>query len=82
VRRCEPAVIACREHKKNHEIDVVVASDTPVNHDVFSPSASGEAGQPKLLLFARHGFTADLAAEAGTRRDVELINLHRLYHGT
>jgi hypothetical protein len=27
--RCEPAVIACREHKKNHEIDVVVSADPP-----------------------------------------------------
>ena len=25
--RCEPAVIACREHKKNHELDVVVSAD-------------------------------------------------------
>lgn len=27
--RCEPAVIACREHKKNHEVDVVVSADPP-----------------------------------------------------
>jgi hypothetical protein len=27
--RCEPAVIACREHKKNHELDVVVSADPP-----------------------------------------------------
>lgn len=26
---CEPAVVACREHKKNHEIDVVVRAETP-----------------------------------------------------
>ena len=25
--RCEPAVMACREHKKNHELDVVVSAD-------------------------------------------------------
>ena len=27
--RCEPAVVACREHKKNHELDVVVSADPP-----------------------------------------------------
>lgn len=27
--RCEPALIACREHKKNHELDVVVSVDPP-----------------------------------------------------
>jgi AAA+ ATPase superfamily predicted ATPase len=27
--RCEPAVIACREHKRNHELDVVVSADPP-----------------------------------------------------
>jgi hypothetical protein len=27
--RCEPAQVACRAHKKNHELDVVVRSDPP-----------------------------------------------------
>ena len=27
--RCEPAVIACREHQKNHELDAVVSADPP-----------------------------------------------------
>jgi uncharacterized protein len=27
--RCEPALIACREHKKNHELGVVVSADPP-----------------------------------------------------
>jgi hypothetical protein len=27
--RCEPALIACREHRKNHELDVVVSADPP-----------------------------------------------------
>jgi uncharacterized protein len=27
--RCEPALVACREHKKTHELDVVVSSDPP-----------------------------------------------------
>ena len=35
--------------------------------------------QPRLLVFARSGFTPDLAAEAATRRDVELVDLERLY---
>lgn len=27
--RCEPALIACREHRKNHELDLVVSADPP-----------------------------------------------------
>ncbi len=27
--RCEPALVACREHKKNHELDLVVSADPP-----------------------------------------------------
>ena len=37
---------------------------------------------PKLLLFGRAGFSAELTAEAATRPDVELIGLDRLYHGS
>jgi hypothetical protein len=37
---------------------------------------------PRLTLFARNGFTPELTAEAGSRPDVELIDLQRLYHGT
>ena len=36
---------------------------------------------PKILLFARTGFTTRLNEEAGRRPDVELIDLDRLYHG-
>ncbi|HEX6471959.1 MAG TPA: ATP-binding protein, partial [Streptosporangiaceae bacterium] len=36
-------------------------------------------GPPMLLLFSRSGFTADLAKLAGGRRDVELVDLPRLY---
>ncbi len=36
---------------------------------------------PKLLLFARAGFTADLRRTADTRSDVELVDLERLYRG-
>ncbi|MBO0802095.1 MAG: hypothetical protein J2P25_03340 [Nocardiopsaceae bacterium] len=43
--------------------------------------AAAQADEPKLLLFSRHGFTPDLAAEAATRHDTELIDLDRLYHG-
>jgi uncharacterized protein len=45
------------------------------------PSARVEQ-PPKLLLFGRAGFSAELTAEAATRPDVELIDLDRLYHGS
>ncbi len=106
--RCEPALIACREHKSNHELDVVVSADAPnarsrvlaigevkavrspiglnqlrrLEHIRTLVPADPAADQPKLLLFARHGFTPDLNAEARTRRDVELIDLPRLYSGS
>ena len=35
----------------------------------------------KRLLFARHGFTAELRRAARKRPDVELVDLQRLYHG-
>jgi hypothetical protein len=106
--RCEPAIVACREHKKNHELDVVVSADPPgersrilaigevkatnwlvgmnqVEHlrhirSLLPPDAI--AGETKLLLFSRKGFTPDLAAEAVSHSDVDLIDLRRLYHGS
>lgn len=36
---------------------------------------------PKLLLFARSGFTDDLRHEADRRSDIELVDLHRMYEG-
>ncbi|GAA1789579.1 ATP-binding protein [Luedemannella flava] len=36
---------------------------------------------PKLILFARGGFTSDLTHTAAHREDVELIDLARLYSG-
>ncbi|WP_436787837.1 AAA family ATPase [Yinghuangia sp. YIM S10712] len=39
------------------------------------------AALPKLLLFSRAGFTTDLRHVADKRSDVELIDLHRMYHG-
>lgn len=36
---------------------------------------------PRLLLFSRHGFEPALIQEAHTTKDIELIDLHRLYHG-
>lgn len=41
----------------------------------------GRAAHAKLLLFAPT-FTDDLTTEAAKRADVELIDLHRLYHGS
>jgi uncharacterized protein len=106
--RCEPAVVACREHKTSHELDVVVSSDAPYTVSrvlaigevkaIRSPvglnqlrrlehirtilPVGTESARPRLMLFARCGFTPDLTAEAGIRRDVELIDLQRLYNGT
>lgn len=37
---------------------------------------------PRLLLFSRNGFTAELRHTADARGDVELIDLERLYQGT
>jgi uncharacterized protein len=41
-----------------------------------------DSGSPRLLLFARHGFTRELVVEADARSDVELIDLQRLYRGS
>ena len=40
-----------------------------------------DVGHARLLLFSRAGFATDLLEIAGSRRDVELIDLDRLYHG-
>jgi uncharacterized protein len=39
------------------------------------------AGPPRLLLFARAGFSARLRRAAAARSDVELVDLDRLYQG-
>ncbi|GAB2946108.1 ATP-binding protein [Nonomuraea fastidiosa] len=44
------------------------------------PDAQVDA-PPKLLLFARAGFTGELVEAARGRRDVELVDLRRLYSG-
>lgn len=36
---------------------------------------------PRLLLFSRTGFTAELSRSASARRDVELVDLERMYRG-
>ncbi|MGF1646297.1 MAG: ATP-binding protein [Kineosporiaceae bacterium] len=43
---------------------------------------SGAAARPKLLLFARSGFTSELRRRADARDDVELVDLERLYLGS
>jgi uncharacterized protein len=106
--RCESALVACREHNTNHELDVVASADSP--HDGSRVLAIGEVratqsrvgpnqlrrlehvrtllpasvkpDQVRLMLFARQGFTPELTAEAAARPDAELIDLHRLYHGS
>jgi uncharacterized protein len=100
--------LPCRQHKTNHELDVVVSADTPQAatrvlaigevKTVRSPVGLNQlrrlkhvrslmpviaaSDQPKLLLFARRGFTSDLVSEARVRPDVQLIDLERLYHGS
>jgi AAA+ ATPase superfamily predicted ATPase len=102
--RVAPAEVTCREHRCNHEVDVVVIETRPQETDRVC--AIGEAKwrsrpseidqlrrlehlrqlfalppETKLLLFSRKGFMADLTAEAAGRRDVELVDLERLYLG-
>lgn len=48
---------------------------------VSNARALAAAGQPKLLLLARSGFTPALVDLAATRADNELIDLHGLCHG-
>lgn len=40
-----------------------------------------DASQAKILLFGRAGFDSDLGSVARARRDVELVDLARLYEG-
>ncbi|GAB2800763.1 ATP-binding protein [Streptomyces chlorus] len=102
-----PTEIACREHRRGHELDLVVAESpafgteritaigeakgtvTPVGLPQLErlehlrgllPSARVGA-LPKLLLFARSGFTNDLRHEAERRNDVELVDPGRMYQG-
>lgn len=44
-------------------------------------AARAEVGRTRLLLFSRSGFDADVAALAGRRPDLELVDLERLYDG-
>jgi hypothetical protein len=102
-----PTELPCREHRRGHELDVVVTETTSYAADRIT--AIGEAKStevpvdtpqlerlehlrgllpstkvgplPKLLLFARSGFSRDLTRLADKRPDVELIDLHRLYTG-
>ncbi|NYV74249.1 ATP-binding protein [Streptomyces sp. UH6] len=102
-----PTEIACREHRRGHELDLVVAHSPAFGAERITAigEAKGTLGAvgvsqlerlehlrgllpaakvqalPKLLLFARSGFTADLRREAAARSDVELVDLVRLYQG-
>ncbi|MCP3819476.1 ATP-binding protein [Streptomyces sp. A3M-1-3] len=102
-----PTEMPCREHKRGHEIDVVVTESLPFNADRVTAigEAKGTATPmdlphlqrlehlrgllpstkvgtlPKLLLFARSGFSDALRQTADDRSDVELVDLNRLYAG-
>ncbi|MGH3925312.1 MAG: AAA family ATPase, partial [Pseudonocardiaceae bacterium] len=102
-----PATVACREHGRGHEIDVVVvqtaagtrrrvtaigevkSTTRPIGvpeisrldhvRDVLPDSSV--VMSPRLLLFSRAGFTADVHRTAASRSDIELVDLDRLYLG-
>jgi AAA+ ATPase superfamily predicted ATPase len=104
----QPTEIACREHKRGHELDVVVTEHNAYTADriiaigeakgTLTPMdiphlerlehlrgllpADRVASLPKLLLFARSGFTPALTALADSRVDVELVDSARLYTGS
>lgn len=44
------------------------------------PAGSSDR-RPKLLPFARSGFTPELRSQAAGRTDVELVDLERMYRG-
>lgn len=102
-----PTHIGCREHRRGHELDVVVTETVSFGKDkviaigeakatadgvgvgqmqrlehlrALLPTTRTEA-QPKLVLFSRAGFTAELVAIAAGRADLELVDLSRLYRG-
>lgn len=100
-----PATVACREHRRGHEIDVVVvetsagarrrvvaigevestgrpvgvAEITRLDHLRDLLPDSRVPAPPRLLVFSRAGFTSDAQRAAAGRRDVELVDLDRLY---
>ncbi len=102
-----PTQLPCREHRRGHELDLVVMESTASSADRIT--AIGEAKSteapigvsqlerlehlrgllpsakvgalPKLLLFARSGFSPELARLADQRPDVELVGLDRMYAG-
>ncbi|GLW25759.1 hypothetical protein Mame01_58010 [Microbispora amethystogenes] len=68
----------------------MIGIDVPLPRGPVSLSAPAEpgpddcrplAGPPRLILFARSGFSAELVRLAGRRPDVELVHLGRLYGG-
>ncbi|WP_377268647.1 ATP-binding protein [Peterkaempfera sp. SMS 1(5)a] len=102
-----PTEIPCREHRRGHELDLVVGESPAFGSERITAigEAKGTAKPvdvpelerldhlrgllpservgplPKLLLFARSGFTDQLRRVAGSRSDVELVDLKRLYQG-
>jgi hypothetical protein len=105
--RVRPTQLGCPEHRRGHELDVVVTEHVSFGTDRIiaigeAKSTSDPVGlghlerlehvrtllpaalteqSPRLLLFSRSGFNADLLRVVESRSDVELIDLHRLYRG-
>ncbi|GAA2209916.1 ATP-binding protein [Nonomuraea monospora] len=80
-RSCAPARITAIGEAKGTLSPMDVPHLQRLEHlRALLPDAQVEA-PPKLLLFARAGFSRELAEVAGGRADVELIDLRRMYTG-
>jgi uncharacterized protein len=71
------AIGECKSGAEAIGLDQLVRLD-----EVVARLAGRTADTVKRLLFARSGFTAELSRAARQRSDVELVDLHRLYHGS
>ncbi|WP_204286552.1 hypothetical protein [Microbispora amethystogenes] len=77
----EPRQAAHPDPDKSTEAPVDVPELERLEHLRGLLPAGKVGALPKLLLFARSGFSAALVRLAGRRPDVELVHLDRLYGG-
>jgi AAA+ ATPase superfamily predicted ATPase len=80
-RAQEPDVVIAIGEVKATRKPVDEAELTRLEHLRTLLPADRVAGPPRLLLFARAGFSRPLRTHAAGRADVGLIDLDRLYHG-
>jgi hypothetical protein len=81
-RSGESAIVLAIGEAKSTTTRVGAAELRRLEHLRTLVPADRVAAPPRLLLFSRNGFTAELRRAAGTRADVELVDLHRLYKGS